>query len=233
MGLFRRKGPVVFEPYGYRRRRSWGVPRWLVLLLLGVAIGAGGLLYVQESHLPPRLSASESQQLLARLEEVDRERQRLQGELTAATSKVDANEAETRKLTGELGEARRQIDRLQKDLALFDEVLPPDPRGGDVEVRAARFSNDAGRLAYHVLLTRDRKGGKPFRGVMQLVVSGERASGRNDTVTLDPVDVTLASYQHVQGALALPEGFTARQTTIRVLDAANGRTMGMRVINVR
>ena len=39
--------PVVFDPYGGRRKRR-GVPRWLVLLLLGIAAGAGGVIYVQE-----------------------------------------------------------------------------------------------------------------------------------------------------------------------------------------
>ncbi len=232
MALFRRNGPVVFEPHGYRRRRAWRVPRWLVFLLLGIAAGAGGLLYVQQEYLPQRLSPEESQQLQARLEQTDAERQRLQSALDEATRKAQASDAEGKRLTSELATARQSVDRLQKDLALFDDVLPPDPRGGAVEVRAARFANDSGRLAYHVLLTRDNRG-KAFRGVIEFVVSGERASGRTDTITLDPVDLTLASYEHARGLAPLPEGFVARQVTIRVLDAPGGRMQGMRVINVR
>ncbi|HEY0877372.1 MAG TPA: DUF6776 family protein [Zeimonas sp.] len=233
MALFGRGGPVVFEPYGYRKRRSWGIPRWLVLLLLGIALGAGGLLYVQEEYLPARLSPEESQRLQARVSELEAERVQLQSSLDEATAKSRASEAETKRLSAELVAAREQAQQLQQDIALFEDVLPPDPRDGAIGVRAARFSNENGSLAYHVLLTRETKAGKPFRGVMQLVVSGSRASGANATVTLDPLDVNLASYEHLQGTLPLPDGFTARQTTIRVLDAPNGRLQGMRVINVR
>jgi len=233
MALFGRGGPVVFEPYGYRKRRSWGIPRWLVLLLAGIAIGAGGLLYLQEEYLPQRLSPEESQRLQARVDELDAERAQLQASLADATRQLKASETQTKRLSTELAGAHQQAQRLQQDIALFQDILPPDPRDGPVDVRGARFSNDDGRLAYHVLLTRDTKGGKAFRGVMQLVVAGSRASGANANITLDPVDVNLASYEHLQGALPLPEGFTARQTTIRVLDAPNGRLQGMRVINVR
>lgn len=234
MALFRRGGPVVFEPYGYRKRRSWGIPRWLVLLLVGIAIGAGGLLYVQEEYLPARLSPEESQRLQARVDELGAERDRLQSSLADATKQLQASETEAKRLSAELSGAREQVQKLQQDIVLFQDVLPPDPRdGGAVDVRAARFSNDNGRLAYHVLLTRETKSARPFRGVLQFIVSGARASGANATITLDPLDVQLASYEHLQGVLPLPEGFTARQTTVRVLDGPNGRLQGMRVINVR
>ncbi|MDT3678555.1 MAG: hypothetical protein ROZ64_06945 [Burkholderiaceae bacterium] len=233
MALFRRGGPVVFEPYGYRKRRSWGIPRWLVLLLVGIAIGAGGLLYVQQEYLPQRLSPEESQRLQARVEELSAERDKLQSSLADATKQLEARATETKRLSSELSGAREQAQKLQQDIVLFQDVLPADPRDGAIDVRAARFANDNGKLAYHVLLTREAKAGKPFRGVIQFVVSGARSSGANATVTLDPIQVNLASYEHLQGVLPLPEGFTARQTTIRVLDAPNGRQQGMRVINVR
>ena len=233
MALFRRSGPVVFEPHGYRKRRSWGVPRWLVLLLVGILIGAGGLLYVQEEYLPARLSPEESRRLQARVTELDGERAQLQASLEDTARQLRASEGEAQRLSTELDSVRERTQQLQQDIALFEEILPPDPRDGAIGVRAARFSNENGKLVYHVLLTRDAKGAKPFRGVMQLMVAGSRASGANATITLDPVDVTLASYEHLQGTLPLPEGFTPRQTTIRVLDGPNGRLQGMRVINVR
>lgn len=232
MGLFQRSGPVVFERHAYGRRRSPSVPRWLLLLLAGIALGAGGLFYIQEQYLPPRLTPAESQQLQTRLAEVTSEGQGLRQALEKATAEAHATRAERERLGAELGEARQSVERLQKDLALFDDVLPPDPRGGAVGVRAANFSGEGGQLAYHVLLTRERKSGKAFKGVVELVVAGERG-GREETVTLGPVDVSLAGYQHLKGSLPLPAGFGARQVTIRVLDRAGGTMQGMRVINVR
>ena len=123
------------------------------------------------------------------------------------------------------------VDRMRKDIALFERILPPDPRGGTIGVRAARLSGEGGKLDFHVLLTREAAA-KPFDGVMELVVAGRRANGRNESVTLDPVAVSIGSYGHLQGSLPLPEGFAARQVTIRVLDQPGGRQLGMRVINV-
>ena len=67
MALFRSNKPVVFDPYGSRRRSGGPLPRWLVILLAGAALGAGALHYVQQNHLPPRLTPAESQALLESL----------------------------------------------------------------------------------------------------------------------------------------------------------------------
>lgn len=93
------------------------------------------------------------------------------------------------------------------------------------------MTDGGGKLDYHVLLTRDAAT-KPFDGVVELVVAGRRANGRNESVTLDPVAVSIGSYEHLQGSLPLPDGFAPRQVTIRVLDQPGGRQLGMRVYNV-
>ena len=61
-----RSRPVEFNPYGRRRSRR-RFPRWLLLLLVGVAVGAGGVVLVQERYLPPRLSAEASTRLAGSL----------------------------------------------------------------------------------------------------------------------------------------------------------------------
>jgi len=243
MALFGRNKPVVFDRYGSSRRPGFPIPRWLLILLLGVVLGAGGLFHIQKSYLPPRLTPAESQQLQAQAAQLEAERRRLQGELdrtgaearTAAQTaarQIASTRAENEKLSRELAAARDSVAPLQRDLTLFAEVIPPDPRGGVIAVRAANFANDAGKLGYHVLLTRDPKDGKPFEGVMELVVTGSRG-GRADTVTLDPLPVSVEHYRHLQGKLALPPGFEGRQVTVRVLDQAGGRLLGMRVLYVR
>lgn len=233
MGLFRRSGPVVFERYSYgSRRRRWAVPNWLWLMLAGVAIGASGLWFAQEEYMPPRLGPLESKELQDRVDELERERARLQGALAKAEGDAQAARADAGRLGNELAGARASVERLQKDIALFDDVLPPDPRGGPIGVRGWRFANEGGRLAYHVLLTRQRATGKPLEGVVEFVVTGDRG-GRAETISLAPVAVTLGAWQHVRGSLPLPEGLAARQVTVRVLDRAGGALQGMRVLNVR
>ena len=98
--MFGQSKPVVLEPYGRRRARG-RPPRWLVLLLTGVVIGAVGVLVVQERYLPPRLSAGESTKLRNAFEEADTARLRLQGELADTAKKLDATLVDKKSLANE------------------------------------------------------------------------------------------------------------------------------------
>ncbi|MBK9245600.1 MAG: hypothetical protein IPM30_12300 [Burkholderiales bacterium] len=228
--MFGRSRPVVIDSYGSRRRR--GVPRWLVLLLVGVAAGVAAVVYVQERFLPPRLSAAESAQLQSSFAEADAERQRLRGELAEATKSRDATAAENKRLGDELAVSRATGERLREDVAFVAGALPPDPRGGAVEIRAARLIRSGASLAYEVALVREG-GGKPIGAVMQLVVTGESPRGGETTVSLEPAATSIGAHQVLRGAVPLPEGFAPRQGTIRVLDRPGGQLLGMRVMYVR
>ncbi|WP_428422115.1 hypothetical protein [Methylibium sp.] len=225
--------PVVFDPYG-RRRSSWRLPRWLVLLLTGIVLGAGGVVLVQERYLPPRLSASASTALRASFEQAEAERQRLQGELGDTSKRLEAALADRKGLADELATSRGTTEQLRKDVAAVVASLPPDPRGGAVEVRAGRFTADGAALAYDVILTRERAAaGKPLTGVLQFVVAGASARGTETTVSLKPVAISLGSHESLRGSVPLPEGFKPRQATVNVLDRVDGKLLGMRVMYVK
>ncbi len=222
--------PIPFDPYGRRRSRR-GLPRWLVLVVLGIGLGAAAVLYVQERHLPPRLSADASARLREWFERSDAERQRLQAELTATAERLRGTLEENQRLATEAGARGEAAQRLRQDMASLVASLPPDPRNTPVAVRAARFEVQGDTLAYNVVLSRERAGKNSFGGVMQLVVAG--ASGRaSDTVVLAPVPISIGLYDTVRGSVPLPPGFKPRQTTINVFDKVGGRLMGMRVMNV-
>jgi hypothetical protein len=224
--------PIAFEPYGKRRSRRL-LPRWLVLLLIGAAIGAGVVVIVQERYLPPRLSADASAALKRSFAQADAERLRLKGELGDTAKRLETALADKESLVGELNNSREANDRLREDVASLVASLPSDPRAGAIEVRAARFTVRGNALAYDVVLSRERAEGKPFVGVMQLTVAGESGSGAENSVTLKPVAISVGKYESLRGALPLPEGFKPRQTTINVLDRVDGKRMGMRVMHVK
>jgi hypothetical protein len=231
--MFGRSKPVSFNRYGSRRSR-WRPPPWLVLLLVGIALGAVGVLVVQERYLPPRLSADASGKLQAAFAQTEAERLRLKGELDQATKQLATALAEKKSQADELAASRAGTEQLRDDLRAVVAALPPDPRGGSVEVRAANFSAKGATLAYEVVLTRERAAAKPIAGVMQLVVTGEAARGGADTsINLKPVALAIGSHQVVRGNLALPDGFRPRQTTVQVLDRPGGKLLGMRVILVK
>jgi hypothetical protein len=230
--MFGQSKPVVFNPYGSRRPRR-RVPRWLVLLLTGVVIGSGGLYFVQQRYLPPRLSAAESTRLRASFEDADSERLRLRGELADTAKRLEAALAERSTLGTQLTASRQTTEGLRRDLASLVAALPPDPRGGAVQVRAARFATEDGKLLYEIVLSRPRADAKPLTGVMQLVVGGAAARGSPVSIKLTPVAITLGSVESLRGGLPLPEGFDPRQATIHVLDRPDGKLLGMRVMNVK
>jgi hypothetical protein len=224
--------PVAFEPYGSRRTR-WRLPRWLVLLLGGIAIGAGGVVLIQERYLPPRLSPDESAKLRSAFEQTDAERLRLKGELGETAKQLETARAGMKGLQDELAASHATTERLRDDLASVIATLPPDPRGGVIEIRSGRFTVARGTLAYDVVLTRARGTGKPMTGVMQFTVTGESARGAETTVPLKPVDLSIGAHEIARGSLALPDGLTPRQVTIQVLDRIAGNSLGMRVMLVR
>ena len=224
--------PVVFEPHGKRRARRL-LPRWLVLLLAGAAIGAGGVVLVQESYLPPRLSADASDELRRSLDQAQNDRARLESELADAMKHLETTLADKQGLVEELTTSRQAVERLRVDVASLVASLPSDPRGGAIEVRAARFTVDGSALAYDVVLSRDRAQDKPLAGVMQLTVAGDAGRGGEKSITLTPVAVTVGKYENVRGTLPLPEGFKPRQTTINVLDRVDGKRLAMRVMHVK
>jgi len=222
--------PVAFEPYG-RKRSSWRLPSWLVLLVVGVGAGVGGVMVVQERFMPPRLSASEAATLTERLAQAEQDRDRARGDLAATTQRLDAVVAERKSLVDELAADRERTKHSRANEEFLIASLPPDPRGGVVEVRAARLTKQRGALGYEVLLTRSKGGDAPLAAVMQFVVKGV-AGGVERYVTLEPIKVSVAASQSLRGSVPLPDAFNPRETTIQVFDRVGGKQLGMRVMLV-
>jgi hypothetical protein len=229
--MFGNSKRIVIKPYG-RRRTHWRAPRWLLLLLGGIMVGAAGVVVVQQRYLPPRLSADASESLNSALESSQAERMTLVGELGKTTKQLASVLASNRTLADDLATSHATTERLAGNLASAIASLPSDPRGGAVEVRAGRFTATGGVLSYEVVLTRQRPTGRPMVGVMQLLIDGVSARGAAARVTLKTVALSFESHEVVRGSAPLPADFRPRQTTIQVLDHAAGNLLGMRVMLV-
>lgn len=222
--------PVALPSYGSRERRR--LPPWMIWLGSGLVAGAIGVIVVQQRYLPPRLSAEESARLRASLQDSTAERQRLQDALDATSRRLDAALADRQRLSQAVEAGRQTADSLREQLAQLVDALPPDPRGGAVQVRAAHFAVHGGQLHYEVVLSRSRAGDRPWQGVMQFAVAGTPARGPETLLRLPVVSVALSPFQALGGTVPLPDGFHARQATVNVLDRPGGRLMGMRVLAV-
>ena len=119
------------------------------------------------------------------------ERARLKIDLADSARRLDTALKEAKTAGTELAASRQTVERLRENLGFVVAALPPDPRGGSVEVRAARFSVDGGQLLYDVLLYREKAAGKPMSGVLQFVVAGDSSRGSATTVTTKPMPVSV------------------------------------------
>ncbi|MFF7060494.1 DUF6776 family protein [Achromobacter spanius] len=231
--MFGRSQRAVFKPSVYQPgQRTRRLPRWLVLLLVGIALGAGGVLFLQTNYGPQRLTVEQSESLHSELSASNLERQRLQTQLEEATQQRDANKSGHEKLTTELADARTKIDTLNKELVLFQDAMPPDPRGGNLGIRSATFKRGTGQLGYQVLVMRDEPSGAPFQGTLTFAIEGNYPNGRAATITPEGPALNVDRYDYALGDLTLPDGFNPRVVVLRVMDG-NQKQQAMRIYNVR
>lgn len=230
--MFGRSKSTSFKPYTFGDKKpARRLPRWLLWLVVGMVVGVASVLFVQQEYMPPRLTAKQSEQLTMQFTQVSTALQHTQAQLEQANQQLSQQRAREQSLMGDLERARAALKPLQDDLELLQDVLPPDPRGGNLQIRAGRYFNRDGNLAYHLVLTR-AQGSAAFKGTVRFAVEGRYPNGRTAAITLDPIPLQVDRYENVQGEVALPDGMHARQITSRILDA-NGRVHAMRVINAR
>ena len=233
MALFGRSQRAVFKPSVYNHgKRSRRMPRWLVLLCVGVVVGAGGVLFLQANYGPQRLTVEQSETLHSDLNRANSERQQLQTSLSEAERQRDTALAAEKKALAEREQMAQKMAVVDRDMSLFQSAIPPDPRGGPIGIRAADWVSTPGKLDYKVLVMNDNTNAPVFKGTMQLTVQGRYPNGRTQTVTTEPVPFNLDGYAQVAGTYETPAGFSSRQVTIRVLDTEQ-RQHAMRIYYVR
>lgn len=223
----------VFKPTAYgTTRRTRRIPRWLVLMLSGVVLGAGGLLFLQKSYGPTRLTVEQSEQLHYDLNSANMDKQRLQAQLGQLTRDLKETRSGLDTQTAEAKALQDQVSKITADLQLFADTMPADPRGTSPGIRAASFSNDAGQLDYQLLIMQDEGKTEAFSGEVQLIVNGRYTSGKAANLEVPPFSVELEQYAHVHGVAPLPEGFTARQVTVKIIKAGNKQPSATRTLRV-
>jgi len=231
---------AVFKPSPYETsRRSRGLPRWLVLLLVGILLGASGVLFVQTSYGPKQLSILDSQKLISDMNSLTLEKQRLQTQVDDFTQKLELERNENtqtrQKLEEELKKLQALVEPLKDQLNLFAQTLPFDPKYGAVGISTAQFiqAKTGGKLSYLVWIMQEKADRPVFQGKLILAFEGRHADGRNETITISPISLSVAHYQHVTGQADLPEGFVARRVSVKIMDADEKKQLTWRVMQVQ
>ena len=230
----------VFKPSVYetsRRRRR--MPSWLVLLLVGIALGAGGLLFLQASYGPKRLTIQESQKLTDDLASQTMENQRLQTKLEEVTRSRDSQQQQSgqtiQQLNSQVVSLEKQLSPLKEQINLFARTIPFDGRFGPVNINNANFSQEAtgGDVAYNALLMQESASRPTFKGFVEFAFEGRHASGRFETITTPPIPVEFGHYDLIHGKADLPDGFVTRRVNAKLLAADGKRQVTLRIFTFK
>lgn len=225
----------IFKPtaYGFSARRKRRIPRWLVLMVTGMVLGAGGLLFIQKSYGPAMLTVEQSQQLHDELNSAKSENQRLQSRISLAERERAESLEKVSTVAERLDNHNDIVSALEKDITLFANAMQADPRNTSPGIRAADLINNDGKLDYTILLMQNSDDADEFKGTMNFNVMGRYPNGRNGYIDLDPIEVKFGRYVHAQGAAELPSGMVARQVTIQIFPEGSQRAAAKRIINVQ
>lgn len=216
----------------YRTRR-YRYASGLALLALGMIIGGMVARYWFGNEALRQYDVLKSQmqmqinQVRADLATARAQNDALQGQLMIEES--------TRKgLETSLQTAQAEVAHLREQLAFFDQLLPPGPKGA-VSIRALEIQPLGPTLQYKVLLMRNTQDDALFKGRMQFVAKGLR-DGKPAKETLQPVrvpggaavapvsevsdglELDFDEFQRGSGILSIPPGFTPQTITLNVLE---------------
>jgi hypothetical protein len=185
----RRRLAATAVPRAARTRPPWPVRALALMLILalGAALGSGLYEWVRRAAgLAPQVSSSDAAVLLADRERLATEMQALQGRLNAADGRIEMERAAKDQLAAELRASQKEVGDLRNDLAFFEQLIPADPRMGQVSIRSAELEKQGTALRYRVLLMRSGRPSGEFKGVLQFSAVGTRA-GTTATVDLQPL----------------------------------------------
>lgn len=223
------------SPYGYKRRNR-RIPRWLILLTTGIVIGAGGVIFLQRSYGPQRLTVEQSEQLRMDLNSANIENQRLIGENKKGQDQLTENTAEIASLNQKIASLQQSSQEIQQGVSSLINAIPPDPRGSNPGIRSAEMVLKEDGLHYSALLIQDAADSSSSIEDMpvkiKFVAIGTYRNGNTGYIDIGEHELSLGLYKLVQGQGELPNGYKVRQVTIQVMADDTNKVIATRTIRV-
>ncbi len=240
MGLFGRSRRQVFKPSPYdTRRRRRKLPRWFVLLVVGILIGSGGTLILQASYGPKRLTVLESQKLTDDLAAVTLDRQQLQADLTELQRQLDAGQTSAEQtiagLRQEISTLQQRMQPLRDEVELFKGALSAGVKFDPIGITGASFDQEKGSdsLQYQIVLVQEDDQQPAYEGRIEVTFEGRYPNGRAGAVKALVVPFTLKHYEILTGSIEMPNSLQATRATLRVYRAEGNRALSYRTYSVQ
>lgn len=233
-GLLRRKAKnqiasrvVIRKPVSWQRRLLWGG-----LIAVGTLLAGGGLFLA--GQYSAGYDSFGSVRRIAGLTEANTglrsQNEELSAALKSTTTQLHIEQGARQTMAGQIAKLEDERDRLNRDLALFDNLFPSSDSDGQPTIRGFRIepasaAGNPGSWRYRILIMRPGKAKDTFLGDVRLQVR-YRLDG-HDIVARTPETGNMVErlefqrYQRVEGHFQLPAGAKLLGATARVME--NGR----------
>lgn len=215
---------VIRKPVSWQKRLLWGALVALAAGLTGVGLFLGGQYSVGYDGIGSLLRIRTLVQENALLR--DRTAQ-LSATLEATTTQLHIEQGARKSMEGQLLKLEEERTRLNRDLALFDNLFPSSGAGSQPTIRGFRIEPAGGQGAwrYRLLIMRPGQTGDSFVGDVQVQVR-YRQDGR-EVLAATPESGRISErlefqrYQRVEGHFQAPAGAKLLGAIARVVE--NGK----------
>ena len=217
--------------------------RWLLTLLLMVAVGGVVWWLVQNSYRITGFNQEEARQQLATLtaenERMKRELDAARGTLVERDRQLQIEKAAQSDLARTFAQLQEENASLKEDLGFLRRLMSSGatPEGIGVSDLKVEREGTKNEYRYRMLLIQGGQRKQDFKGRVQIVariVTGNAAS----TLTFPEGDPGEAGafefrfYHKVEGRFALPEGAVLKGVEVRVVAVPGGQVKLSRTINM-
>lgn len=219
--------------------------RWLLNLLLMVAVAAVVWWLVQNSYRITGVSFEEARQ---QMDSLNTENGRMKGDLETARGTLIERDRQLQIERASQGELARTVRQLQEENAALKEDLGflrklmssggATPEG--VGVSDLKIERDVrpNEFRYRMLLTQGGQRKQDFRGRVQIVARVAQGPATSTLTFPDPAAGEAAGsfefrfYQKVEGRFVIPEGAALKSVDVRILAVPGGQVKLSRTINM-
>ena len=219
--------------------------RWLLNLLMMVAVGGVVWWLVENSHRITGFNREEAKQQLSALSE---EGARLKRDVEAIRAQLNERERQLQIEKASQGELAKSVAQLQEENAALKEDLGflrnvmssvGTPEGLSLANFKVEPDGQPNEYRYRMLLTQGGQRKQDFRGRVQVLAK----VSQNGTMAVFPFpdeaavrsgpgDVEFRFYQKVEGRFRLPEGAVLKSVDIRVFALPGGQVKLSRTVGI-
>jgi hypothetical protein len=219
--------------------------RWLVNLLLMVAVATVVWWLVQNSYRITGVSFEEARQ---QMDSLGSENTRMKGDLEVARGTLVERDRQLQIEKASQGELARTVAQLQDENAALKEDLGflrklmssggATPEGVGVSDLKVERDGRPNEFRYRMLLTQGGQRKQDFRGRVQIVARVAQGTATSTLTFPDPAAGETAGnfefrfYQKVEGRFVLPEGTVLKSADVRILAVPGGQVKLSRTINM-